>query len=339
MPLSADRPVFDVVAEGLGSLSELVADVSPHGRARSRRTRRRHCSKRSDGCSTSSKSRTGWSIEQRVELVLAKLEPAGRRRREHAVGRMAAADAARSRAGGGARSPGARRADQPPRHRSDHLARDDSSPSTPGAVVFVTHDRAFLQRARHAHRRDRSRQAVVVAGRLRDVPAPERGVAGQRSRPAGEVRQAPGRRRGVAAPGNQGAADAERRARARADGDARRARGAARADGVGAPADRAGRRVGPARLRGQGRQQGLWRRRPSSADSPRASCAAIGSGSSGQTVSARRRCCGCCSGRSSRTKGKCGAAPTFRWRTTISSANSSIPSGRYSRRSATATTG
>jgi ATPase subunit of ABC transporter with duplicated ATPase domains len=39
-----------------------------------------------------------------------------------------------------------------------------------------------------------------------------------------------------------------------------------------------------------------------------------------------------------RTKGKCGAARTFRWRSTISSASSSIRSGRYSRRSV-ATTG
>ena len=51
----------------------------------------------------------------------------------------------------------------------------------PGAVVFVTHDRAFLQRlATRIVEIDRGR-ADLVAGRLRDVPPQEGGVARQRS--------------------------------------------------------------------------------------------------------------------------------------------------------------
>ena len=99
----------------------------------------------------------------------------------------------------------------------------------PGAVLFVTHDRAFLQRlATRIVELDRGR-ADVVARRLRDVPPEEGGVAGERGGPAGEVRQEAGRGGGVAAAGRQGAAHAQRGARAGAAGDARGARGAARA--------------------------------------------------------------------------------------------------------------
>ena len=78
----------------------------------------------------------------------------------------------------------------------------------PGAVVFVTHDRVFLQHVA-------TRIVELDRGHLTSWPGDyatfleeERGVAGERGRAAREVRQAPGRRRGVAAPGRQGAAHA-----------------------------------------------------------------------------------------------------------------------------------
>ena len=79
----------------------------------------------------------------------------------------------------------------------------------PGAVVFVTHDRVFLQHVA-------TRIVELDRGRLTSWPgdyetflAQERGVAGERSRAAREVRQAARRGRGLAAPGHQGAAHAQ----------------------------------------------------------------------------------------------------------------------------------
>ena len=104
----------------------------------------------------------------------------------------------------------------------------------------VRHPRPRVPPAgRHPHRRNRSRASDVVAGRLRDVPSKEGRVAGQRSGRPGEVRQAAGGRGSVAPSGRQGAADAERGTRPRADGDARGTGGAARAAGDRPPPDRA----------------------------------------------------------------------------------------------------
>ncbi len=69
------------------------------------------------------------------------------------------------------------------------------SPTTSGAVVFVTHDRAFLQRLA-------TRIVELDRGRLTSWPGDyatfaqeEGGVAGQRGGAAGQIRQAAGRRR------------------------------------------------------------------------------------------------------------------------------------------------
>ena len=149
-----------------------------------------------------------------------------RRRGQHAVGRVAAARAARQGAGRRTGPAAPRRADQPPRYRGDHLARGVSF-RVPGGRR-VRHPRSRVSpAARDTHRRDRSRRGDVVARRLRDVPSQERGIAGRRGDSAGEVRQTAGRRRGLAATRRQGAADAGRGSRAGADGDARGAGGAA----------------------------------------------------------------------------------------------------------------
>src|SRR4249920_3849562 len=72
VPLSTDRPVFDVVADGLGDLSTLVADyhrtavaVAHEGTPALLETlgRLQH----------ELEERDGWRIEQRVEMVLSRL--------------------------------------------------------------------------------------------------------------------------------------------------------------------------------------------------------------------------------------------------------------------------
>jgi ATP-binding cassette subfamily F protein uup len=144
VPLSTDRSVFDVVAEGLGEISDVVAayhhaavdvvaDATP---ARLERLGR---------LQHELEERDGWRIEERVELVLSKLE--------------LDADAAVSTLSGGWRrrvllartlvaEPELLMLDEP----TNHLDIDAITwleaflADYAGAVVFVTHDRAFLQR-------------------------------------------------------------------------------------------------------------------------------------------------------------------------------------------------
>jgi ATP-binding cassette subfamily F protein uup len=142
--LSAHRPVFDVVAEGLGDVSALVSayhhaavDVAEHGSDRSMETlgRLQH----------ELEERDGWRLEQRIELVLARLDlPAdtivdtmsgGWRRR----GLLARALVAQ---------PDVLLLDEPTNHLDIDAIMwlEAFLADYAGAVMFVTHDRAFLQR-------------------------------------------------------------------------------------------------------------------------------------------------------------------------------------------------
>ena len=130
---------------------------------------------------------------------------AGRRDRRHAVGRLAAPRAAGARARRPAGSAAARRADQPPGHRGDHLARE--LPRRLRRRGHVRHARPRVPpAARDADRRARSRPADVVARRLRDVPAPEGGGARQRGRASrrSSTRSWPKRRCGCARASRRG---------------------------------------------------------------------------------------------------------------------------------------
>ena len=216
VPLSTDRPVREVVADGFKELAHVDR----------------------------------WHVDVSVDMVISTPRPSCRRDRVDAVRRMAPPGPACARAGGAARCAAARRADEPSRHRGDDVARVVSR-GLPGSRC-LRHARPRLPAARrHAHRRARSRPADVVARQLRDFSREERRVARQRADPAREVRQEARAGRGVAAAGHQGPAHARRRAREGADGDAERARRTARPDRPGPAAGRVSRSFGPDGVRGE----------------------------------------------------------------------------------------
>ncbi len=143
VPLSTDRTIFDVVAEGLGELSALVsayhhaaagAARGEHG-ALDRLARLQH----------ELEERDGWRVEQRVEMVLSRLElPAdaavdtlsGGWRRRVLLARALVAE------------PDLLLLDEPTNHLDINAIEwlEMFLAGYAGAVLFVTHDRAFLQR-------------------------------------------------------------------------------------------------------------------------------------------------------------------------------------------------
>ena len=144
MPLSAARTVFDVVADGLDELSDLVAryhhtavQLSDGGPPDLLETlgRLQH----------ELEERDGWRIEQRVELILSQLSlPAdamvdtlsGGWRRRVLLARTLVAQ------------PDLLLLDEPTNHLdlTTIVWLETFLTEYPGAVLFVTHDRAFLQR-------------------------------------------------------------------------------------------------------------------------------------------------------------------------------------------------
>jgi ABC transport system ATP-binding/permease protein len=144
VPLSADRPVFDVVAEGLGDLGDLAAayhhaavEVAASGTDVSleKLGRLQHALEQQDG----------WRLEQRVELVLERLDlPAdaivdtlsGGWRRRTLLARALVAQ------------PDVLLLDEPTNHLDIEAMTwlETFLADYPGTVVFVTHDRVFLQR-------------------------------------------------------------------------------------------------------------------------------------------------------------------------------------------------
>ena len=275
-------------------------------------------------------------------LMLSRLRAAAGRDRRHAVGRLAAARAAGARAGRRSRicccstsrpitstsrrSPGSRR----------------FSPSIAGAVMFVTHDRAFLQRLA-------TRIVELDRGRLTSWPGDYATYPAAQGRGA---RQRGGARRSKF---DKKLAEEEvwlrqgiKARRTRNEGRVRalmamRAERAARREQIGnvrlqvEQADASGKLVFEAEARSSqgataGREPVVARfldahharrsHRPDRPERRRQDDAAAAA-----ARRARRR-----------TPARCGTAPTCRSPTTISSASSSIPSGPCSTRSARATT-
>jgi ABC transport system ATP-binding/permease protein len=144
VPLSANRPVFDVVAEGLGDLRDLVtayhraavqvADAGTEGML-AKLGRLQH----------ELEERDGWRLEQRIEVILShlRLPPdaivdtlSGGWRRRVLLARALVAE------------PDLLLLDEPTNHLDVEAITwlEAFLAEYPGAIVFVTHDRAFLQR-------------------------------------------------------------------------------------------------------------------------------------------------------------------------------------------------
>ncbi|HWQ70222.1 MAG TPA: ATP-binding cassette domain-containing protein [Patescibacteria group bacterium] len=143
VPLSSNRPVFDVVAEGLGNLGELVAAY--HHTAVEVAERGTDISLEKLGMlQRELEERDGWRLEQRVETVIKRLDlPAeaivdalsGGWRRRVLLARALVAQ------------PQLLLLDEPTNHLDIEamIWLEEFLKTYAGAVVFVTHDRVFLQ--------------------------------------------------------------------------------------------------------------------------------------------------------------------------------------------------
>ena len=140
VPGAGDRSVFDEVAEGLGALGALVAAYhhaamdaadTPGGLARL------------GALQQQLEERDGWRLEQKVETVISRLSlPADRRMSELSGGWRRRALLGKALAG----EPDLLLLDEPTNHLDIDAIRwlEDHLRGFGGALLFVTHDRAFL---------------------------------------------------------------------------------------------------------------------------------------------------------------------------------------------------
>ena len=142
-PFFDERPVFDVVADGLGDLASLVTDYHHAAVAVSEAATPEHL-ERLGALQHDLEQRDGWRLEQQVEVVLDRLGlPADASAATLSGGWRRRVLLARALAG----QPGLLLLDEPTNHLDIESMTwlESFLTSYGGTVVFVTHDRVFLQ--------------------------------------------------------------------------------------------------------------------------------------------------------------------------------------------------
>jgi len=144
VPLSADRPVFDVVAEGLGDVSAMVTAYH-HAAVQVAAGASSALLEKLGRLQHELEQRDGWRLEQRVEMMVERLRLpseaivdtlSGGWRRRTLLARALVAE------------PDVLLLDEPTNHLDIEAITwlETFLADYPGTVLFVTHDRAFLQR-------------------------------------------------------------------------------------------------------------------------------------------------------------------------------------------------
>ena len=144
VPLSANKPVFDVIADGLGDLGALIANYH-HAAVEVATDYSEEAMMRLGNYQHELEERDGWSLEQRVELIITKLGLPSEAIVDTLSGgwkrRVLLARALVSR-------PDVLLLDEPTNHLDIEAIEwlETFLLDYAGAVIFVTHDRTFLEK-------------------------------------------------------------------------------------------------------------------------------------------------------------------------------------------------